>query len=407
MRLITLTCPVCSFSKQIDVVVLPARESWVTCPDCKSVFPFQAEEPKLGSETEATDQQLSEDGAAPPVPPVKQTSRTLTCSFTGNAKEYFGIWIVNTLLRIVTFGLYSPWAKVRKRRYFYGNTMLDGAPFDYLADPLAILKGLLVAGLFFGAYSFTSRISPIAALAFMLVFFGVFPWVIVRSRIFNLRNSTHRNIRFGFNADYAEAYRVFLWWQLLTPFTGGILSPYVLYRQKRFLVENSHYGTTPFRFHATAGDYFRIFIPLLVLMPLTVAAVVGVALFAGGKAALALPGVFFAGALFAVAYLAAVLYIPVAVTNLTWSSTSLGRHRFTCAIRLRDLLWIYLSNAVVVLCTLGLMAPWAAVRLVRYRLDRIKATGIGSFDEILASNDLQVGAAPEELGDMLGFDLGI
>lgn len=66
-------------------------------------------------------------------------------------------------------------------------------------------------------------------------------------------NTTHRNIRFGFNPDYREAYRVFLWWQLLVPFTGDILPPYVYYRQKRFLVENSRYGTTPFRFHAAPG----------------------------------------------------------------------------------------------------------------------------------------------------------
>jgi uncharacterized membrane protein YjgN (DUF898 family) len=326
----------------------------------------------------------------------------LTFSFTGNAKEYFGIWIVNTLLRIVTVGLYSPWAKVRKRRYFYGNTLLDGVPFDYLADPWAILKGWFIAGIFFGLYSLSSRVSPFFAFGFMLVFFGVFPWVVVRSRIFNLRNSMHRNIRLGFNPDYREAYRVFLWWQLLVPFTLGVLSPYVIYRQKRFLVENSRYGTTPFRFHASAGDYFRIFLPLLGLVPLGIGALTAVGLHKGDKGAVFLPAV-----LLALVYLVIALYIPTALTNLTWSSTSLGRHRFKCALRLRDLLWIYLSNAVAVLCTLGLLAPWAAVRLLRYRLDHISASGLGGLDSIIASADQQIGAAPEELGDMLGFDLGL
>ena len=32
--------------------------------------------------------------------------------FEGNTKEYFGIWIVNLLLSIVTLGIYSAWAKV-------------------------------------------------------------------------------------------------------------------------------------------------------------------------------------------------------------------------------------------------------------------------------------------------------
>ena len=30
--------------------------------------------------------------------------------FKGNAKEYFGIWIVNVLLSIITLGIYGAWA---------------------------------------------------------------------------------------------------------------------------------------------------------------------------------------------------------------------------------------------------------------------------------------------------------
>jgi len=37
--------------------------------------------------------------------------------FTGNAGEYFGIWIVNPLLSIITFGIDSAWAKIRMARY--------------------------------------------------------------------------------------------------------------------------------------------------------------------------------------------------------------------------------------------------------------------------------------------------
>ncbi|HBA87133.1 MAG TPA: hypothetical protein DCZ75_03835 [Geobacter sp.] len=403
MPAITLTCPVCQFSKQMDVSVEPRPGTTVTCPACKSLFPFESNHPGTDSGAGDIPPSLPGDGAAPPpAQPARQERRTLTFEFTGNAREYFGIWIVNTLLRIVTLGFYSPWAKVRKRRYFYGNTLLDGAHFDFLADPWAILKGWFIAGLFFSLYSLTSRISPLVGSAFMLVFLGVFPWVVVRSRIFNLRNTAHRNIRFGFNADYREAYRVFLWWQLLLPFTMGLLAPYISYRQKRFLVENSRFGTTPFRFHATPGDYFRIFLPLVILMPIAAAAAVGVVLLKPNALTLALPA-----GLFLVVYLVAAVYVRTALTNLTWSSTSLGKHRFTCALRLRDLLWIYLSNAVAVLCSLGLLAPWAAVRLVRYRLERLTASGVGGFDVILASADRQVGAAPEELGDMLGFDLGL
>src|SRR6478609_4191452 len=64
--------------------------------------------------------------------------------FRGNAGEYFGIWIVNILLTIVTFGIYSAWAKVRRMRYFRGNTYLDGHSFDYHARGKQIFLGRLI-----------------------------------------------------------------------------------------------------------------------------------------------------------------------------------------------------------------------------------------------------------------------
>ena len=44
-----------------------------------------------------------------------------------------------------TLGFYSPWAKVRRLRYIYGNTGLQVGRFDYHASPWAILRGRLIA----------------------------------------------------------------------------------------------------------------------------------------------------------------------------------------------------------------------------------------------------------------------
>lgn len=65
-------------------------------------------------------------------------------SFMGSGKEYFGIWIVNVFLTIVTLGIYSAWAKVRRNRYFYGNTVLLGRAFEYHARGGQILVGRLI-----------------------------------------------------------------------------------------------------------------------------------------------------------------------------------------------------------------------------------------------------------------------
>ncbi|MDH4174015.1 MAG: YjgN family protein, partial [Betaproteobacteria bacterium] len=42
--------------------------------------------------------------------------RIVRPEFTGSAREYFRIWIVNLFFTLITLGIYSAWAKVRKKR---------------------------------------------------------------------------------------------------------------------------------------------------------------------------------------------------------------------------------------------------------------------------------------------------
>ena len=49
-------------------------------------------------------------------------------AFTASGSEYFRIWIVNLLLIIVTLGLYLPFAKARRLRYFYANPHCHSLP---------------------------------------------------------------------------------------------------------------------------------------------------------------------------------------------------------------------------------------------------------------------------------------
>jgi len=226
----TITCPACRFTKTVAADTIPDAVSSVTCPQCKSSFTL-------------------EEPVPPPPPPVsptlpadhgeKEGRLILPFYFSGAAREYFGIWIVNTVLKIVTFGVYSAWAKVRKRRWFYGNTRLDGHAFEYLAEPKALFKGWLIGVGALLLYSAAGKIDPLLAIPAGIALYLAIPWVIVRSRMFNNRNSSHRNIRFGFRANYREAYTVYAWLPLLSTLSLGLLYPYTVYRQRKFHVEQS------------------------------------------------------------------------------------------------------------------------------------------------------------------------
>ena len=205
--------------------------------------------------------------------PGHSAPRTHPFEFTGNAAEYFKIWIVNVFLSILTLGIYSAWAKVRTKRYFHGNTLLDGSPFEYLANPVAILKGRLIAFAVLGFYVVSVNFMPLLEPVFMIAFLIILPWLVVRALAFNARNSAYRNIRFNFDSTYGEAAKIFLLFGLLLNLvTLGLAYPYFIYRLNRFQVENSAFGSTRFDFKAGGGDFYKVFLKALGLVVLAVVA---------------------------------------------------------------------------------------------------------------------------------------
>ncbi|MGH7830199.1 MAG: DUF898 family protein, partial [Candidatus Binatia bacterium] len=67
--------------------------------------------------------------SSPKLPRIQESSRETErepevrrLSFHGTGGSLFGIRIVNMFLILVTFGLYSFWAKVRVRRYLMSQT---------------------------------------------------------------------------------------------------------------------------------------------------------------------------------------------------------------------------------------------------------------------------------------------
>lgn len=410
MAKVTITCPSCHYAREVALAAIPPGAVTVGCPRCGQKFHWQ---------------ECMKDLQPVTTVPPRQAPRTLGFTFTGRAREYFGIWIVNTLLKLVTLGVYSAWAKVRKRRYFYGNTLLDGASFDYLADPMAILRGWLIGAGLFIVYSLGSQLHPGLGTLFGFLFFAAMPWLIVRSRIFSARNSAHRNIRFVFQPSYSQAYEIFLGLALLVPMTLGILMPYVVYRQKRFLIENSTYGQTPFTFDATPREYYRLFFKALGGFLAIVAAGVLLAYllsssFQGAMATLfqgspdkevlqrALFSLFMVSLLvIAAIYFFITVYLQTALANLTWNATSIGASRFRSTLRTGDMAWLYLSNAVAILLSLGLMVPWASVRLARYRFAHLALVTEEEPELFLAAAQQEVSAAGEEIGDIFGIDVAL
>ena len=129
----------------------------------------------------------------------------LPLAFTGSGSEYFRIWIVNLVLTILTLGIYSAWAKVRRLKYFHQNTRLAEASFNYHGEPMAILKGRLLALALLIAWNF-APLDQIWGLAIGLALAAIWPWIVVRSIRFRRRNTSYRGVRFRFDGRTRDLY---------------------------------------------------------------------------------------------------------------------------------------------------------------------------------------------------------
>jgi uncharacterized membrane protein YjgN (DUF898 family) len=444
--------------------------------------------------------------------------------FTGKAGEYFGIWIVNLLLSIITLGIYSAWAKVRRKKYFYNNTLIDGVGFDYHARPIAILKGRIIAFVFFILYSVLSGFSPILGALLALVLFLAIPWIVVRGMTFNARNSSHRGLRFDFDGKYGQAALVFIGYTLLSIITLGLAIPFVAQRTHKFIVSHHKFGASHFKMEALVKDFYKIyliifFIPLLgilaaVAIPayqqyktkvtsfhepqyikqaathasddmggfikvadVTTEEVAGDEALAAAQEYLAeteemseedylssltpeeraeydaqikayedglaagnaedfydekvdstlkkkdplakafddisatwgMVAAIFAGILVMVLYLAFIFsfaaYMKSRIQNLVWNNTTIDQVSFFSNQRMRDLVLLYLTNAIALIFTIGLATPWVQIRMARYRAEHLALSGETDWDKFVGEKKEASKAMGEEIAEMFDVDL--
>ena len=364
---------------------------------------------------------LEENTQVPEQPPK------LRLEFRGSAREYFRIWIVNLCLTLLTLGIFSAWAKVRKKRYLYSHTILGDTPFQYLARPIPILKGRVIAAVgFLAYYASTHFITSLLPYVLGAGLIGA-PWVIVRSAAFKARYSAFRNMTLHFDGGYLGAAKVLYAWGAIPvivigmmfnwpgkPVIVGIASaifglsyPWWIRRLKKFIVEHTSYGGKKGTFSATGGQFFNIYFisGLIILAVVIPSGALAAILFASTKKAW-LSTYLFATPLYA-GYVLAFAYLRAHSGNLVWNHTRLGPLYFQSALRSGDLLKLYVTNALAIVVSVGLLIPWAVMRTIKYRADHTWVMQEGDLSEFQGSDMTAVAAVGAETIDFFDVDLSL
>lgn len=352
----------------------------------------------------AMDQATKSDGLAPTQNveiAAEIEPRQRAFFFSGQGAEYFRIWIVNIVLTIMTLGIYSAWAKVRNKQYFYANTQLDGASFNYQAVPLQILKGRLIAFTFFVVYIVTTSLFPATGVIFGLLFIVLFPWLVVKSLTFNAFYSEYRNVRFGFDGQYSEAFKVYILWPILGLVTLSLLMPYAIYKQQCFLVRNMRYGDTAFEFEPQASAYYKIALAMVGIVLMTSFGVFLLVTLLNREAAGILTML-----LTVMMYLTLFVFFTVKTTNLRFNHATLSSHAFSANYTTASYMWLVLSNTVAIVLTIGLFIPWAKVRVASYKAEHTKMLVDGDLNQFSSAVSQRVGPLGEGVSDVFDMDVG-
>ena len=384
-------------------------------------------------------------------------------SFSGRGGEYFKIWIVNILLSIITLYIYSAWAKVRTRRYFAGNTVLDNSSFDYHATGKQILLGRIIAVVLLIIITVGGIIHPFISIGGYVILALLMPWAVWRSIKFNMRMTSYRNVRFGFDGKLGPMYMYLLVMPLIPLLVAavvagglymsgivavpelasigavGVFAMYLMYpwvhkRLANYMLRNYRYGTAKFSGELSTGRFYAIYIKAFFLSLLVYFAVLlvgaGIAFLLSSLGILG-PDFFesyfqnpeqfgqtgsILGILAVVFFYLVIFFIGTLITS--YFRSRLREHLFDngildqrvdpeSTVTARGLWWISISNILILVFTLGFGYPWTKVRMARYIADNTVLYAEDSLDNFVSDEKDKVGALAEELGDAFDMDVDV
>jgi len=377
----------------------------------------------------------------PAVTAVRTGEAALPCrrplSFNGSGSEYFRIWIVNLLALLLTAGLYYPWARVRRLRYFHHNTRLDGHAFDFRGEPVRMLRGFLLVWLLFGAYNLAGQTSGTAALLGLGAIAALWPALWRGSLRFRLGHTSWRGLPFAFEGETAAAYRAFgayaalglpalllLVFAQARPEDAGFVLPLLLalalalvplgwYEVKRYQHRHCAFAGRRSDWQATRRECYELFARAAALG--LAGALAGGALFAGVVALAPAGGP--GGAVLVGLVAMAAFWLPLALPhayleartqNLVWNRTVAPGIGFESALGVAPLWRLRMKNLLLLGATLGLYWPWAAVATARLRLEAVAVLSDEPLDRLAGTPRA---GAPDASGDaaadLAGFDFGL
>lgn len=337
-----------------------------------------------------------------------------------------GLSVKNFLLRIVTLGIYNFWGKTEVRKRIWSAIRINGEPLQYTGTGKELFLGfLLVLAVLslptllltlLSLAQFGMRGADIAQTFFTIAFFYLIGVGMHRAVRYRMSRTLWRGIRGGLDGDSWKYGWTYFWTGILLVLTLGWAAPWRAVKLQGLITNGLRFGNRPFAFDASSGALYAPFAALwfstATILGVTGAAIWGAIVSVGiqvqpGKSVdpalvFKIAAVIYGGLILGFLMFAVVsAWYRARMMNHFAAHTSFEHVRFTGTATGRSLIWLALTNTLMVVLTLGLLAPVAQARSARYFVERLRMSGSASLGQILQ------GAAHEGRGEGLAqaFDL--
>ena len=187
--------------------------------------------------------------------------------FDGDHSTLVGLRILNNILKVITLGLYYPWARASILEYMYGETEYMGTRFVFHGTGKEMFKGFIKAiGIIVLLYVFFILCgltgSVVAAMFGLLVYLvGILlliPIAIHGSQRYRLSRTSWRGIHFGYRGDMKEFIKLYLGHGFLTLITFGIYGAWFRVKVREYVIGHTRFGSIAFEFTGNGADLFLI-----------------------------------------------------------------------------------------------------------------------------------------------------
>ena len=246
------------------------------------------------------------------------------------------------------------------------------------------------------------------------------PWLINRGLRFNAAVTSWSNVRFRFDGSYRSAFAVFVFYPALVALSLYLALPFLTRAVKRYTIGRHRLGGHSFTFDSAIGPFYAAF--AIAGVWAFIGFVFFLSLVIGGQLAfmdvVAFPAtgdidgstviyLIVLAAIYFVAFFPLSAIYAAFTRNAIYAGTALeGGHRFRSTVSPPRLVWIVISNTVAVVISLGMLLPWARIRLARYLCSHTWVIPAGSLDDFVGEAERRQSALGDAYMDIDGIDVG-